>query len=367
MKNAGRYAYIDLMRVLAMLCVVLLHSSFYCLNGDTTTQLWHNVNIITSLATASVPVFFMISGALILSSKNTSSPRYTVIHRLPHLIMPLIFWSVVSIAKDFRYTALYSSTGFVWDDFIAAVYKIPSEPVSVHFWFMYALIPLYILSPIIKQIADNADRRIMRYMLCVWVLAAIVYEIRFFLPPETAELLNISFIDKINIVDGYLGYFILGYYLCNKKINIRASVLIVVFVLMIGVIAYGTAYYTILNGSYNEHFKSYCDIAVMILSADIFLLCKKIKKMPRILRIVLRYLSNVSFGVYLVHNIFISIFSHEGMVLDTGEGCFNCFWLTTVLSILLTTLLMSLPVVCKITTGNKYSGMITTFLKRSKN
>jgi surface polysaccharide O-acyltransferase-like enzyme len=271
------------------------------------------------------------------------------------------------VAKDFRYTAMYSSTGFVAEDFWQAVFKIPSEPVSVHFWFMYALIPLYILSPVIKLIADNADKKIIRYMLGFWVLAAVIYEIRFFLPPDVADVLNISFIDSANLVSGYMGYFVLGYYLCTKNINIRTSVLLVVLVLMIGIISYGTLYYTVLYGSYNEHFKSYCDIFVMILSADIFLLCKKIKRVPKAVKVVARYLSNVSFGVYLTHNIFISIFSHEGMELDTGIGCFTCFWVTALLSILLTTLLMSVPVIGKLTMGNKYVGLRYRFLKKSKN
>jgi surface polysaccharide O-acyltransferase-like enzyme len=294
----------------------------------------------------------MISGALILSSKKTLSPKYVLIHRLPHLILPLIFWSVVSVGKDFRYTALYSSTGFIIDDFWDAVYKIPSEPVSVHFWFMYSLIPLYILSPLIKLVADNADKKIIRYMLGFWILSAILYEIRFYVPSDTAQLLTISFIEDANIAGGYLGYFLLGYYLSSRNINIRASVLLVVLVVTIAVIAYGTCYYTVYYDNYAEHFKSYCDIFVMILSADIFLLCKKIRKMPKFLRKIMRYLSNVSFGVYLTHNIFISIFSHEGMELNTGAGCFSCFWMTTLLSILLTTLLMSVPILGKFVMGN---------------
>lgn len=361
MAGQERYSYIDVMRVLAMLGVVLLHSSFYCLSGNPNTALWSNVNILTSLATASVPVFFMISGYLILSSEKTMSPMYTVIHRLPHLIMPLLFWSVISVAKDFRYTAVYSSAGFVYDDFLAEIYKIPSQPVSIHFWFMYSLIPLYILSPVIKLIADKADKRILRYMLGVWIIAAAVYEVRFFMPVNTSALLNISMLDQANIANGYLGYFMLGYFLGKKDIKINIFVLLGITAALIGVIAFGTYYYTVFFGSYCEHFKSYNDILVMALSVCLFLMGKKIKSVPKPVMPVIKVLSRASFGVYLTHNIFISIFSHEGMELNTGAGCFSCFWITTLLSVLVTTLLMPVPIIGKITTGSKHIGFAKNF------
>lgn len=362
MKTQVRYSYIDIMRVLAMLGVVLLHSSFYCLGDNPDTALWSNVNILTSLATASVPVFFMISGSLLLSSEKTLSPMYTVIHRLPRLVLPLLFWSVISVAKDFRYTAVYSSAGFVYDDFMMEICKIPSEPVSIHFWFMYSLIPLYILSPVIKLIADNADKKILGYMLGIWIIAALVYEVRFYLPSDTSNILNISVLDQANIANGYLGYFMLGYFLSKKNIKINFFVLLGIAAALLAVISFGTYHYTVFFGSYCEHFKSYSDILVMALSVCLFLMGKKITGLPAFIAPVIRYLSNVSFGVYLTHNIFISIFSHEGMELNTGEGCFTCFWITTVLSVLVTSLLMAIPVVGKITTGSKHGGMWDIFL-----
>ena len=62
----------DLLRVCSMFAVVFLHTAADPLR-TASGFLWHFANLASSLATAAVPLFFMLSGALLLSQPQSYS------------------------------------------------------------------------------------------------------------------------------------------------------------------------------------------------------------------------------------------------------------------------------------------------------
>ena len=58
----------DLIRAASMAAVVYLHTAAGGLRQSEDMALWHLSNLLSSLAVAAVPLFFMISGALLLGS-----------------------------------------------------------------------------------------------------------------------------------------------------------------------------------------------------------------------------------------------------------------------------------------------------------
>ena len=87
----------DLLRVASMVGVVYLHTAAGALR-QLGTPLWHFSNLISSLATAAVPLFFMLSGALLLSHPRTAELGTLFRRRLPKVLIPLLAWSGVVIA-----------------------------------------------------------------------------------------------------------------------------------------------------------------------------------------------------------------------------------------------------------------------------
>jgi surface polysaccharide O-acyltransferase-like enzyme len=164
-----RIQYIDILRVLSMLSVVFLHTAAGSLRGNISSLTWHTANTLTSLMGISVPVFFMISGALLLSSEKTLSLEFTFKKRLPKVILPLITWSVTAV---FYYALLnYIIHGSInWGMVTDKFQNITGRPVTVHLWFMYALIPLYLLSPVLKKLMDSMTGNLITFMLIIWVV-----------------------------------------------------------------------------------------------------------------------------------------------------------------------------------------------------
>jgi len=87
--------YIDILRIFGAIGVIYMHTAAVGLRADITPG-WHFMNLGASLSFTAVPLFFMISGYLLLSSERTlqtSALRF----RMPKLVVPLAVWSVIAV------------------------------------------------------------------------------------------------------------------------------------------------------------------------------------------------------------------------------------------------------------------------------
>ena len=273
-----KYYYIDFLRLFSMFAVVFLHTVADLLRTEYGTLLWHFSNVATSLFTASVPVFFMISGAMLLSNKTSGEVDGLFKKRIKKIFIPFLFWSFFAIAYYFLTEYLYYGTL----NFSGIAYRVKhflSEPVTIHLWFMYALIPIYIILPFIKVLIDNINKKQTIYMFVIWFVCSVMITTLVNLLPDTFKVffaVNSSF--NLNIIGGFLGFFILGYYLHNKDFKIKIKNLILLIFADVFVIAFGTYVYYLKYEMYFEGFKVYGGIFTVILSVLLFLLFKEIFK-----------------------------------------------------------------------------------------
>lgn len=77
MNKSHRIFYLDFIRVIAILLVVFIHVSAIDTTLNVGSGQWQITKILNYFAHISVPVFFMISGSLLLNSKKTISLSYT--------------------------------------------------------------------------------------------------------------------------------------------------------------------------------------------------------------------------------------------------------------------------------------------------
>ena len=304
--------YIDVLRVLSMISVVFLHTAAGSLRGNLGSPIWHIANVLTTIMSSSVPLFFMISGAMLLDSDKTLSLGYTYKKRLPKALVPFLVFSILAV---FYYAALsHVISGAVnWKDVLSKLKNITSQPTTVHLWFMYALIPLYLLSPLLKRLVDALTRNLTRYLLLLWVVfASLLPTLASLLPAPIQSFFVINPSYNLNFLNGYLGYFILGYYLFKDEKHYSKKRLVGIILLDTFIISLGTWLKTSQIEQYSEIFKSYTRIFTLILSVSIFLLVKEIYS-ERVLSKpwsgIVKVLSAASFGIYLVHNLLVDLIS----------------------------------------------------------
>lgn len=143
MNERAHVEYFDWLRIIAALSVIFMHTAAGPLRAGINTG-WHLLNVCTSLAFTAVPLFFMMSGYLLMTSRKTADISVLLRHRLPRLVVPLAGWTVVAVLWQ-MFLAHTLTPGAIWAQLVAAL----NGPVMVHFWYLYTLIALYVLSPIL--------------------------------------------------------------------------------------------------------------------------------------------------------------------------------------------------------------------------
>ena len=286
-----RVYYFDFLRVLGVFAVIILHiaaSKWY--STDINTFEWQVINFYDSAPVRwAVPVYVMISGALFLGRDIPIKRLYS--KNILRIVTAFLFWSFIYAARG------YIKTG----NFIGMLKNFISGPF--HLWFLFMLTGLYIVIPFMRRIAES--ELLTKYFLAlsfifVFMLPPIITLIKFFAPNHGNFIKNFINSFSPQLVLGYSGYFLLGYYL--NKINISPR--LTRFIYILGIIGFVGAIFMSVSASLirnkpNSTFYSPLSINALFESIGIFVLFKK--KFNWQSKII-RRLSQYSFGAYLVHS-----------------------------------------------------------------
>lgn len=339
---------LDLLRVGSMTAVVFLHAAARILRTPENSPAWHLANLFSSLGSAAVPLFFMLSGALLLSSERTADVGYLLRRRLPRVAVPGLVWSLAA--------ALYLWYRDPGEAAFLRFLNLPGMAVLTPYWFLYALVPLYLLSPLLKVMADHLEGRHWRYLLALWLVLTVgrktVYS---FLPVPWNSLMVENPTLNVSFLEGYLGYFLLGAWLEQRKSVPSRPVLAAVAGLSWAVIAVGSAWDSLTKGSYQDRFSSYQGLFAACLAASLFLLIKELCREGRSSGRALTLLSCSSFGVYLCHPFVIALVRLLWPEAGGVGGLLGVFLLSLAGSVALTVLLAGVKPLCFLFTGQRYA------------
>lgn len=345
--SSARCQYLDVLRVSSMLAVVYLHTAAPSLRQFDQMPLWHFSNVLTALCTIAVPIFFMISGALLLSSEKTADPCYLLRHRLPRILVPFALWSLVAVLAAVQEASPETAKGMLKG--------ILSTPVITPYWFIYAIVPIYLLSPLLKKLADAMPPTLWRYALLLWfVFSSLIKTMRELLPARYGALLTGNPVYHLSLAGGFAGYFLLGYALSKLQRLPKRNVLWLVTALDLAFIILAT--WRRSTGEYTEQFKSYLSVYVVVLSAAVFLLARSYLEGKTLRSRLLPLLSGISFCVYLVHPRVITLLHTHVLSQHFPSVWAQCLFyaLTLALALLVSLLLASVKPLCWLTTGQDY-------------
>ena len=279
----------DLMRILATISIVGIHCSaslLYKMNTVPSSWFWF-ANLYDSFFQWGVPIFVMLSGMLLLG--NEESILVFLKKRLAKLIIPLVIWSFIYLLwkeNNIITWQLVPKKKFLLDVLQGATYY--------HLWFIYMIIGLYLITPIIKVFVRNATNKEYLYFFSIWIIASCGYMV-------AKKFLNINMKIDLSFVTGWIGYYVLGYYLNNVDIPNKIRRIIYGLALVsLTVIVTGTYYLTKSNNFiFDNHLYLAFNLPVMITTIAVFLFIKNSKIDLSKKAIVI--LSNSCYQVYLSH------------------------------------------------------------------
>lgn len=297
MEKKDRIIYLDILRMLATIAVVTIHVSAY--NWYTTSPAsyeWNVFNFYDSIVRWAVPIFVMISGALFLDNDRNIEIKKLYTKNILRIITAFLFWSVI-------YAGITVSTNKI-EVFIQKIFI-----GHYHLWFLYMIIGLYILTPILRKITE--DKKTTEYFLIVSIIFTIIIPTIFKLP-ILSKMTKI--LENIDVNFGYVTYFVLGYYLSKKEFSKKSKIIIYISsILGFLITILGTAIISnnkmIPTNIYNEVYPN-----VLLESIGVFVLIKNIKFdiKPKHTNMI-RLLSKYSFGIYLVHDLILTELGRNGL------------------------------------------------------
>lgn len=286
-----RLKYIDGLRALACFLVVLTHSALPSVTG--TDGIWKF--LISFMCSPATQIFFAISGALLIKPNIQTKPFLK--KRLLRLLPPVIFWSVITMVVY----AWLDKNG--WEESLWRIVLFPFQPVIGIYWFIYVIIGLYFLTPILSGFVVKANRRTIEFYLFLWGITLLLPYLNLLDIPYWAIYNSKgSYYHPLIYFGGYAGFFLLGYYLKNYPIvigmNKRFVVVILGTVLCMGVTL------GIKLADIDAKMDDYLNIGQLFYTTILFTVFQNLPK--RFLQYkIWNTIAVYSFGIYLMHPIIV--------------------------------------------------------------
>lgn len=297
-QNKKRIFYLDQLRALSIIGVVLIHVS-YLWSKSLPVTFNTNIGILFEvLGRFGVPIFLMLSGVLLLNKEYTIHEFLK--KRFPRIIYPLLFWMIIFVIVSYF---------FVDSSIIGNM--ILYVQCS---WYAWVIIGVYLFLPVINDFIRQKGLKGAEYFVVIVIICSIIYSI--------FQSLGWSlYVIDLSYFLNPLGYVVLGYYLANKEFKLSNKKLILLGIIMfIGtwllksiLISQGITDFADhhLASYYIFEYKTSLELSIFTLlqATGLFLIFKslintKITKnieKNKITKNITSTLSKYSYGIYLVH------------------------------------------------------------------
>ena len=293
-----RITYFDYLRIIAVISVISLHIvAPSWANTDVNVFDWQILSFYDSIARWGVPIFVMISGALLLGKDTSIKKLYG--RKILRIVVSFFFWSTV-------YT--------IWSTLIGnqsiKVKDLIREILTGHYhqWYMFMIVGLYIIIPILNRIVIHHDT--------AWYFVVVAFVFAIIIPPcikiigykfeGVSSVINYIISNmQLHMVLGYSGYFVLGYLLHHTEIK-KAQRAIIYFLGGMALIftIVSTSVISLRLNSPNGYFYGNLTPNTFFVSISIFIMAKthfSKRQLSVHSENVLCFFSKCVFGIYLIH------------------------------------------------------------------
>ena len=235
--------WLDVVRLLAMFTVVCCHSTdpFNFYPGEPPA----NISEIKfwgaaygSVLRPCVPLFVMITGALLLPVKGDTGAFYR--KRISRVFWPFLIWSVIYnlfpwitgllgcrpelILDFFPYSGEEAARQSlsVSMDYISHI-PLNFSLLDVHMWYIYLLIGMYLYMPVFSAWVEKASEKAKLWFLAAWGVTLFVPYYREFVNPYLWGSCSWNEFYMLYNFAGFNGYLLLGHYLRHHDFSLART------------------------------------------------------------------------------------------------------------------------------------------------
>lgn len=324
-KDNKRIIWLDFVKFIAISMMIAVH----CTDNVTPTErseAWYNLwgSFYGSFMRPAIPLFVMVTGALLLPVKENISTFYT--KRLTRLVIPFIVWSVLYNLFPWI-TGLLGLSPTIINDFFAwaepdqsfsgALHNILMIPfnfsmLAVQMWYVYLLIGLYLYMPFFSAWVKQASVKEQKIFLTLWFISLFIPYLREYLTKDLWGTCSWNEFGLLYYFAGFNGYLLLGYYIKNNDINFSWGKLAVIgipsFIIGYCITFLGFKSITAIPGQpaeLVELFFTYCSPNVLLMTLPIFLVIKKNHLKSVTIRRFAINISTCTLGIWMSHYLFL--------------------------------------------------------------
>ena len=303
--KSDRVVYLDILRIVATLAVIILHtaaSQWY--KTPVNTYNWQVFNIYDSLVRWCVPIFLMISGVFFLDNSKNLSRINIYTKYIKRVVIALAFWGVLYGFISLLAKSFINNDQIFLMDIVKIFAKFVFGPPWYHLWFLYLIIGIYMLTPLFRVFTSNSKKEEIEYLLILFGLFGLLLP----MVKNVLVIIDPRFEINFSIVEltGYVGYFFAGYYFNKYEISKKIKIFIYImglFSVFFTIII--TVKWSLMTGEPQAYLYGYLLPTTMFEAYALFILFKErlssIKYSKKIEK-NLSFLSGCTFGIYLVHD-----------------------------------------------------------------
>lgn len=366
----NRIIFLDYLRVIACLMVMLVHSCepFY-LGGqgtlilNSTDAMW--VTLIDSAIRSSVPLFVMASSYLLFPVRDGETRQFYT-RRMKRVAIPAVIWLVLyAVVPLYGEPFHWYSTDETIHNLGHLAFNFPGA--AGHLWFVFMLLGIYIVMPIFSPWVERLTKRGEQWFLALWLFTTLIPYWRYFAQQYTGlnEVMGEANWNEFGLfygVSGFMGYVVLGHYLrtYTPQLSWRRTLAMSIPLLLVG--------YAIIAGGFWQAMPSelpfegpiqvavrmeltwrFCTLGTALMTLGYFLIIRKLNGQGMFYRYVILPISKASYGMYLMHIFWLCLFvtllrnhiESTLVVILLTAGC------TYVASFISTIILQQIPIVGK--------------------
>lgn len=298
---------VDAVKAAAILGVVLLHTSTDGYASSMGGFDWYASLFWGCLVRASVPLFLMCSGALLLPPEKDLPLRRLWGKNILRIVVAMCAWAVF-----YKVFHLLGGGAFSLAALWQGVKEVLVFDQEFHLYFLHIILLVYAFLPLTRLFVRHASAQTLRYALALWFALGILYPtVRPWWP--FTLLTGVPTLWPMNMAYAAVGYGLLGWYLTRHLPKPGAAA--VLTAAGFALVFVPTVVLSLRKGALEEHYLEGMGVGVCVLAAGLYSLLYRIGRKAAGSRLgaAATKLSVASFGIYLVHVVWLTVFRHVGL------------------------------------------------------
>lgn len=310
-QKENKYIHLEIMRIIAIFFVIFNHTGLngfflFALEPVGSIKFW--IYLFFSVACKfSVPVFFAISGALLLGKKDESLGTIWK-KRILKMVLLLITYSFINYIRAIA----ISSQPFNAKDLFTMIYNGSND----YLWYLYAYIGYLASLPFLRALVNNLETKYYYYMIAIALffngIIPVIEQLCWAGKNTLSINIKITWLITITVLYPCIGYFM------QNKFDIKKKTIMLLWILNIAgiVISCFMTYYKgqkigFFDESESQMFhNSFVILNCMSIFTTIKYLCERIK-FPKLANKIILSVGACTFGIYLTHQLVLDLIPKE--------------------------------------------------------